>query len=106
MRGLTLTPAQRHGIVLDVLKPHEPDITYISKELANMADEVGVVGVNITLIEIDAKTESIKITVEGQNLNYDAIREKLRDMNCAIHSIDQVIAGKKLVEDVQVPDLA
>lgn len=93
-------------IVLDVLKPHTPELTYLAKELANMETEVGVVGVNITLIEIDAKTESIKITVEGQNLNYDAIQEKLRDMNCAIHSIDQVIAGKKLVEDVPVPDLA
>ncbi|MHA1682303.1 MAG: DUF211 domain-containing protein [Promethearchaeota archaeon] len=92
-------------IVLDVLKPHEPEVWYLASELANMPVEVGISGVNITLMEIDAKTESIKVTVEGQNILYDAIKDKLREMNCAIHSIDQVIAGKKLVEEVHVPDL-
>ncbi|MBD3186766.1 hypothetical protein GF325_08075 [Candidatus Bathyarchaeota archaeon] len=92
-------------IVLDVLKPHEPELWYLAKELANMPSEVGISGVNITLMEIDARTESIKVTVEGQNLVYDIIKEKMREMNCAIHSIDQVIAGKKIVEEVHVPDL-
>ena len=92
-------------IVLDVLKPHEPNLPYLASELASMGVEAGISGVNITLMEIDAKTESIKVTVEGQDLNYDEIRDKLREMNCAIHSVDQVIAGKKIVEEVHVPDL-
>ncbi|MHA1794204.1 MAG: DUF211 domain-containing protein [Promethearchaeota archaeon] len=92
-------------MVLDVLKPHEPEVWYLAQELANMDPEAGISGVNITLMEIDARTESIKITVEGQDLDYELIKNKLRDMNCAIHSIDQVIAGKKIVEEVHVPDL-
>ena len=92
-------------IVLDILKPHEPALPDLASTLANMPAETGVVGVNITLLEIDAKTESVKITIEGQDLDYDLLREKLREMNCAIHSVDQVIAGKKLVEEVRVPDL-
>ncbi|MHA1699838.1 MAG: DUF211 domain-containing protein [Promethearchaeota archaeon] len=92
-------------IVLDVLKPHTPEMWYLASELANLEPEAGVIGVNITLMEIDARTESIKITVEGVDLDYERIKDKLREMNCAIHSIDQVIAGKKIVEEVHVPDL-
>lgn len=98
-------PSHLKRIVLDVLKPHEPPLPYLASELATMDPVAGVIGVNITLLEIDAKTESVKVTIEGQDLDYEQIREKLREMNCAIHSIDQVIAGKKLVEEVHVPDL-
>ncbi len=100
-----MAPSNLRRIVLDVLKPHEPPLPYLASELAQLPVEFGVSGVNITLIEIDSKTESVKIVIEGQDLDFDEIREKLREMNCAIHSIDQVIAGKRLVESVEVPGL-
>lgn len=83
-------------IVLDVLKPHNPDLV----ELAGIISSIdGVCGVNISLVEVDADTESIKVTIMGSNLNYDIIKEKLESYGAAIHSIDQVVAGQRVVEE-------
>jgi len=89
-----------HGIrriVLDVLKPHSPRLT----DLAIMiAKDDRVVGVNISVKEVDQSTESISITLEGDNLNYESIKEILEQAGAVIHSIDQVVAGKELIEEV------
>jgi hypothetical protein len=89
-------PVGLKRIVLDVLKPHTPSLT----DLATVISQIeGVTGVNITLIEVDAETESIKITIAGPNLNYEEIKNKIEETGCAIHSIDQVAAGQLIVEE-------
>jgi hypothetical protein len=59
-----------------------------------------VSGVNISLKEVDQNTESISVTLEGDNLDYDNIKEILEQAGAVIHSIDQVVAGKELIEEV------
>jgi len=59
-----------------------------------------VSGLNITLKEVDQNTESITITLEGDNLRYDEIKEMLEQAGAVIHSIDQVVAGRSIVEEV------
>lgn len=59
-----------------------------------------VIGVNISLKEVDQSTESITITLEGDNLDYENIKEILEQAGAVIHSIDQVVAGKRFVEEV------
>jgi hypothetical protein len=89
-------------LVLDVLKPHEPSIDMLSIELVKL-EEANISGVNITLDEVDVKTQSIKIIIEGESLNYPLIRKKLESLNCAIHSLDQVLCGKTRVEYIETP---
>ncbi|MHA2119483.1 MAG: DUF211 domain-containing protein, partial [Candidatus Thorarchaeota archaeon] len=48
----------------------------------------------------DQNTESITITLEGDNLQYESIKEILEQAGAVIHSIDQVVAGKRFVEEV------
>lgn len=89
-----------HGIrriVLDVLKPHTPRLTDLAVMISR--DE-RVEGVNISLKEVDQNTESITVTLEGNNINYETIKEILQEAGAVIHSIDQVVAGKELVEEV------
>jgi len=89
-----------HGIrriVLDVLKPHSPQLTDLALMLTR--DE-RVSGLNISLKEVDQNTESITITVEGDDLRYDTIKEILEQAGAVIHSIDQVVAGRRFVEEV------
>ncbi len=89
-----------HGIrriVLDVLKPHSPRLTDLAVMIAK---DDQVVGVNISVKEVDQSTESISITLEGDNLNYESIKEILEQAGAVIHSIDQVVAGKELIEEV------
>ncbi|TFH04727.1 MAG: hypothetical protein E4H14_14115 [Candidatus Thorarchaeota archaeon] len=89
-----------HGIrriVLDVLKPHSPRLTDLALMLTR--DE-NVSGLNISLKEVDQNTESITITLEGDDLRYDMIKDILEQAGAVIHSIDQVLAGRKIVEEV------
>ena len=59
-----------------------------------------VSGLNISLKEVDQNTESITITLEGDDLRYDTIKEMLEQAGAVIHSIDQVVAGRRFVEEV------
>lgn len=87
-------------IVLDILKPHEPIIPTFAKYLSEIN---GVDGVNITLLEIDKETENIKVTMQGDDLDYDIITEAIEEYGGSIHSVDEVVAGKTLVEEVTTP---
>ncbi len=84
-------------IVLDVLKPHTPRLTDLAIMISR--DE-HVSGVNISVKEVDANTESITITLEGDDLQYDTVKEILQEAGAVVHSIDQVVAGKQLIEEV------
>ncbi len=79
---------QLSKVVLDVLKPHRPSVVELGKALSQLP---GVLSINITLGEVDVDTESVKITIEGNSLNYEEIEKTIRRFGAAIHSIDEVI---------------
>jgi len=83
-------------VVLDTLKPMEPTIVEMAKRLS-VSD--GVASVNISIAEIDLKVENAKITLEGDNINYEVVRDVIEDMGGSIHSIDEVVAGKDIIDD-------
>jgi hypothetical protein len=85
-------------IVLDVLKPHHPSIVELSQRLSVLD---GVSGVNITIIEVDQDTETVKITIEGNAFIYDDIESGITEAGAVVHSVDSVSAGKRLVEEVE-----
>jgi hypothetical protein len=85
-------------IVLDVLKPHHPSIVELSQRLSVLD---GVSGVNITIIEVDQDTETVKITIEGNAFIYDDIESAITEAGAVVHSVDSVSAGKRLVEEVE-----
>jgi hypothetical protein len=87
-------------IVLDILKPHEPNIPSFAKFLSELG---GVDGVNITLMEIDKETENVKVTMQGDDLNFQEISDAIEEYGGSIHSVDEVVAGKKLIEEVTTP---
>ncbi len=87
-------------LVLDVLKPHRPSIVDVALKLSRVE---GVNGVNCILSEVDQETENIKVIVEGININFQELSDTLEELGAVIHSVDGVVAGKKLVEDVETP---
>ena len=87
-------------IVLDVLKPHKPDIVEYSETLSGIKH---VTGVSIFLNEVDQETENIKVIVEGRNLDYRAIRKAIEELAGSVHSIDAIYAGEEIIEEVDTP---
>ncbi|MEE8324132.1 MAG: DUF211 domain-containing protein [Candidatus Humimicrobiaceae bacterium] len=83
-------------IVLDVLKPHSPNILEIAKQLADL---VGVDGVDISLIEMDQKVENVKVTCEGDSIIYEQVEEVIKTNGASIHSLDKISVGTSLVEE-------
>jgi len=87
-------------MVLDVLKPHTPSIIELAERLGCLE---GISGVNISLEEVDADTDSVKITIEGNSINYDNVKKEITGCGAVIHSIDGVSAGTKIVDEVATP---
>ena len=63
----------------------------------------GVDGANISIYEIDRRVENAKLTIEGQDLPYDMVIRVINENGGSVHSIDEVAAGKVLIEDVVTP---
>ena len=84
-------------LVLDVLKPLDPSIVQLVQTLADLE---GVDGVNISIYEIDRRVENAKITIEGHDLRDEEIIRVIEQDGGSVHSIDEVAAGRVLIEDV------
>ncbi len=79
------------NLVLDVLKPHSPPLP----EFASFLTELdGIERVDITLVEMDEKTESLKVELSGISINYEALKEHVGKQGAVIHSVDHVVVEK------------
>ena len=75
-------------MVLDVLKPHQPNALEFSKAIA----EVGIdYRVNLTVLAMDEATETTQIEVQGGAIDFEAIQRCINDMGGSLHSIDEVL---------------
>ena len=93
-----MVPVRR--LVLDLLKPYDPDVVTVADTVAGLD---GVDGVNIVLVETDKEVQNVKMTVEGDAIGVDAVDETIEDMGAAIHSIDEVVCGERMVEQGKTP---
>jgi len=87
-------------LVLDVLKPHNPSVVELSEALSHLD---GVEGVNVIIYEIDQQVENAKVIIAGSSIDFESIKKRLEEMGATIHSVDEVAAGKRIVEEVKTP---
>ena len=88
--------AKLRRIVLDVLKPHSPSLVDMATQLADLE---GIDGVDISLVEMDQKVENVKITCEGDSIDFEQVERIVIQNGASIHSLDKVSAGKNLIEE-------
>jgi len=81
-------------LVLDVLIPINLPTTQLA---ANLAKAYGVEGVDILIQEVERKVETAKITVEGDNVDFDAVKAVLDEAGASLQSMDRVSCGKRIV---------
>lgn len=79
-------------VTIDVLKPHKPDIVAFGKAVC--ADK-SVRGLSISVYAVDEKTESIKVILEGPDIDFEKVKEIIHNLGAVVHSIDSVVVGKK-----------
>lgn len=88
-------------VVLDVLKPHLPNTLDFTVALA---DQLPNSRVEVTVIEIDEKTDSLEVRIESPSIDFDLVTEVITELGASIHSIDQVEALTEGVEPASQQD--
>ena len=76
-------------LVIDVLIPHEPGEIAFAEKISEMDG----ISVNIRVIEVDEKTKTTEMTIEGAGLSFEDIKKAIEEMGGSVHSVDQVFAG-------------
>ena len=84
-------------LVLDVLKPHQPNALEFAKALAETGSELVV---ELQVVEVDERTESVMIEIRGEDLGYERIERCVADLGASVHSID----GVEVQGDFAEPD--
>lgn len=74
-------------LILDVLKPHTPNSLEFAKILA---EQVSDCHITITVTEVDEKTETVIVMVQGDDIKFDKLTETITSLGGSLHSIDEV----------------
>ncbi|MFC3476901.1 DUF211 domain-containing protein [Halobacterium litoreum] len=93
-----MPPVKR--LVLDLLKPYDPDIVEFASKIAE-AD--GVDGVNAAVVENDRDVQNVKLTAEGADIDPEYVADAIADLGGTVHSVDEVVCGERLVEERRTP---
>lgn len=83
-------------LVLDVLKPHNPNGLEFAKAIAEQGEGYHV---KFTVVEVDEKTETVVIIVEGADIQFDAISDTITNLGGSLHSIDEIEVINELQSD-------
>jgi len=79
-------------LILDVLKPHQPNILDFARAIASLGEDYQV---DIHVLEVDEQTETINVLIEGHSLDFDLISNAINENGASLHSIDEVsVTGK------------
>jgi len=74
-------------LVLDVLKPHQPNALEFAHAIAALGEGYRV---DIHVIEVDEQTETLQVSIEGVRLDFERINSVINENGGSLHSIDEV----------------
>lgn len=77
-------------IVLDVLKPTEELASSVL--VTKLADVNGINSVDLNVIEVDKKVETVVLTIEGLDIDLEKVRTVIEKSGASLHSIDRIKA--------------
>ena len=83
-------------LVLDVLKPHDPDLVSFTERLGELD---GVEGATAKVVEMDEQVQTVRVAIEGPDLSVEAVEAAITDQGGSVHSTDEVSAGERIVAD-------
>ncbi len=79
-------------LVLDVLKPHQPNALVFAQALAALSDDYRV---ELKVTEVDEHTETLQISIEADDVDFESVKAAISENGASLHSIDEVsVVGK------------
>ena len=90
-------PVAVKRILLDALKPREVSIIELAKALGSV-DENGEI--QIIISEVDSKTETIKVTIRGFNIDHKEALNILERHGVSVRGVDEVDVAMEKTPDV------
>jgi uncharacterized protein len=85
-------PVTVKRLLIDALKPREVSIVELGKALG-MVDEKAEV--EIVIREVDSRTETIKVTIRGSNIDYKLVSEIMDKNGVSIRGIDEINTSRE-----------
>ena len=74
-------------IVLDVLKPHQPNALEFCQAIATSGADYHV---RLIVLEVDEKTETLQVEITASSIDFEAIEATISELGGSLHSIDEV----------------
>jgi uncharacterized protein len=78
-------------ILIEALKARETSLVELSQAICSVN---GVEECDIVVTDVDVKTETIKLTVRGANIEYGGIINVLQDKGVSVKGIDEINMSK------------
>jgi len=78
-------------VLIEALKPRETPLVELSQAICSVN---GVDECDIVVTDVDVKTETIRLTVRGANIEYEGMSKVLHDNGISIKGIDEISVSK------------
>jgi hypothetical protein len=78
-------------VLIEALKPRETSLVELSQAICSVS---GVEECDIVVTDVDAKTETIKLTVRGSNIEYEGISKIMQEYGMSIKGMDEISVSK------------
>ena len=78
-------------VLIEALKPRDTPLVELSQAICSVH---GVDECDIVVTDVDVKTETVKLTVKGSNIEYEGVSNVLRENGISIKGIDEISVSK------------
>jgi len=86
-----MASAHIRRLLIDALKPRDAPIIDLSETICSVE---GVEQCDIVVSEVDVRTETVKLTIQGPNINFGEVTKVLEDKGVAIRGVDEISVTK------------
>ena len=87
-------PVSIKRLVIDSLKPRETTVVELSRALA---ESKGVDEVEVIVTEVDARTETTKLTIRGMDIDYETVLNVMKEHGATVRSVDEINVAKSKI---------
>ena len=78
-------------VLIEALKPRDTSLVELSQAICSID---GAEECDMIVTDVDAKTETIKLTVRGFDIKYDGLSKVMQEYGISIKGVDEISVSK------------